>query len=111
MMFVKHADVTCEDLGQGVSRKILVAEGMMMAVEVSFEQGAVGAPHSHPHEQIGYVVTGVFEATLGDETTIIRAGDAYYVPPNLVHGVVALEQGTLLDIFTPQREDFLAATA
>ena len=67
-----------------------------------------GVPtHSHPHEQIGYVVKGSFEITLGDEKTVINAGDTYYVPPDIIHGVVALEDGVLLDIFTPQREDFL----
>ena len=106
-MIVKQADVAVTDLGQGVTRKILAADGKMMAVEVYFEKGAVGALHSHPHEQIGYVVKGSFEATLGDETTTIHAGDTYYVPPNLIHGVIALEKGILLDIFTPQREDFL----
>jgi quercetin dioxygenase-like cupin family protein len=106
-MFVKNADVTLDDLGQGVTRKILAAEGKLMAVEVYFEKGAIGAPHAHPHEQIGYVVKGSFEATLGDETSTIHAGDTYYVPPKLVHGVIALEEGILLDIFTPQREDFL----
>jgi quercetin dioxygenase-like cupin family protein len=106
-MIVKNADVTVDDLGQGVSRKILAADGKMMAVEVYFEQDAVGAAHSHPHEQIGYVVKGRFEATLGDEPIIIQAGDTYYVPPDIVHGVVALEEGVLLDVFTPQREDFL----
>ena len=106
-MIVKNVEVNLEDLGKGVSRKILASDGKLMTVEVHFEKGAVGALHSHPHEQIGYVVKGSFEATLGDEKTIIRAGDTYYVPPDIVHGVVALEEGILLDVFTPQREDFL----
>lgn len=105
-MIVKHADVQGEALGEGVSRKILASAGRLMAVEVAFEQGAVGASHSHPHEQIGYVLKGRFDITLGEEHTVITAGDTYYVPPDVVHGVVALEPGTLLDLFTPQREDF-----
>ncbi len=106
-MYVKIADVEESDLGEGVSRKILASGGDMMTVQFTFEKGAVGTPHTHVHEQVGYVLQGRFELTLGDEKTIIEAGDTYYVPSNTVHGVVALEDGVLLDVFTPQRQDFL----
>ena len=36
----------------------------------------------------------------------LSAGDTYYVCPDVKHGVVALEESIILDIFTPQREDF-----
>ncbi len=106
-MVLNNADVPFTDLGGGVSRKILASDGKLMTVEFHFQKGSVGAPHSHLHEQVGYVVKGSFEATLDGETTIIHAGDSYYVPSNVVHGVLALEDGVLLDVFTPQREDFL----
>ena len=95
------------DLGGGVSRKILAQDTDMMAVEVAFEAGAVGAVHTHPHVQISYVLSGKFEANMNGEKKIITAGDSYYTEPNLPHGVVCLEEGVLLDIFTPRREDFL----
>jgi quercetin dioxygenase-like cupin family protein len=106
-MYVKIADVPEEDLGEGVSRKILATGGSMMTAQFTFEKGAVGAPHTHVHEQVGYVLRGRFELTLGDDKTVIEAGDTYYVPSNTLHGVVALEDGVLLDVFTPQRQDFL----
>jgi quercetin dioxygenase-like cupin family protein len=95
------------DLGGGVSRKILAYDGKMMSVEVSFEKGAVGAPHSHPHEQISYVMEGKFEYAVNGEKYILEKGDTYHTLPNVIHGVVALEKGVLIDIFTPIREDFL----
>ena len=106
-MYVKISDILASDLGEGVSRKLLASGGDMMTVQFTFVQGAVGTPHTHVHEQVGYVLQGRFELTLGGEKTIIEAGDTYYVPSNTVHGVVALEDGVLLDVFTPQREDFL----
>ena len=106
-MIIKNVDIAAVDLGEGVSRKILSSGGNMMTAQFSFEKGAVGTPHTHPHEQVGYVVHGSFELTLADEKTIISTGDTYYVPSGVVHGVVALEDGVLLDVFTPQREDFL----
>ncbi len=106
-MYVKIANVEEADLGEGVTRKILASGGNMMTVQFTFEKGAVGTPHTHVHEQVGYVSRGRFELTLGDDKTIMEAGDTYYVPSNTVHGVVALEDGVLLDVFTPQRQDFL----
>ena len=106
-MYLKIADVEETNLGEGVTRKILASGGTMMTVQFAFEKGAVGTPHTHPHEQVGYVVEGRFELTYDDQETIIEAGDTYYVPSNTLHGVVALEAGVLLDVFTPQRQDFL----
>jgi quercetin dioxygenase-like cupin family protein len=50
---------------------------------------------------------GSFEFQSEGKKEIIKAGDSYYTIPNQPHGVTALEDGILLDIFTPQREDFL----
>ncbi len=106
-MIIKNADAAALDLGEGVTRKILASGGGMMTVQFDFDKGSVGYLHTHPHEQVGYVVKGCFEITLEGETTTITAGDTYYVPSGAEHGVVALEEGVLLDVFTPQREDFL----
>ena len=79
-----------------------------MTVELKFPAGAVGAKHSHPHEQIGYIVSGslVYQEE-GQPDKELHTGDTYYVSPNVVHGVQILEDTTLLDIFTPMREDFI----
>ena len=53
-MFIFHKDTTLEDLGNGVTRRILAHDGKMMAVEVNFAAGAVGPMHNHPHEQLTY---------------------------------------------------------
>lgn len=107
-MFKLYKDTEIIDLGGGLSRRILAEGTDMMAVEVSFEEGSVGAMHSHPHVQISYVLSGEFEATVGEETKIIREGDTYYTKPDVPHGVVCKKSGKLLDIFTPRRDDFLA---
>ena len=106
-MFVNNDDIKLTELGGGVSRKILAYNEELMSVEVRFEKGAVGAMHTHPHVQISYVLEGKFEATIGGETKIIAKGDTYVTEPNIEHGVVCLEAGALLDIFTPMRADFL----
>ena len=106
-MFTLHGDTELTDLGNGLKRRILSHGEDMMAVEVIFDEGAIGAMHTHPHVQISYVLEGRFEATIGEEKRIISVGDTYYTLPDVPHGVVCLEKGRLLDIFTPERKDFL----
>ena len=107
-MFVENKSIPSTDLGGGVTRKVLAYSKNLMTVELHFEKGAVGAPHSHPHEQIGYIISGklVYQEA-GCEDKILGTGDTYYVAPNVVHGVQILEETKLLDIFTPMREDFV----
>ena len=107
-MFTFKEQTRVEDLGNGVTRRILAHGGGMMAVEVTFEQDAVGPLHHHPHEQLTYVLSGRFAFTIDGETHEVGAGDTLYKKPNVVHGCVCLEPGVLLDTFTPQREDFLS---
>ncbi len=96
-----------EDLGNGIKRQVFGYNDHIMLVKAKFEVGAVGDLHEHHHTQVTYVDSGAFEMTIGAEVRIIRKGDGYYVPPHVVHGCVCLEAGTLIDAFTPHREDFL----
>lgn len=96
-----------ETMAPGVTRKILGYDDALMMVVVKFETGAVGAMHHHPHRQVTYVAAGKFDAEIDGVKRTIKAGDCFFVAPELEHGVVALEPGTLIDVFAPAREDFL----
>ncbi len=101
-------NVKSQDLGGGVSRKILNHGGKLMMVEVTMKKGGRGEVHTHPHEQISYIAAGSFEFTVGDEKQVVRKGDSLYVASNIPHGTLSLEGGSVVvDIFTPIREDFL----
>ncbi len=102
-----HQDVTPIDLGGGTERRILAYDGALMAVEVAFETGSEGAPPTHPHTQMSYVLSGSFRYSVEDESVILNPGDSVVVPGGLVHGTVCLEKGVLLDVFNPKRDDFL----
>ena len=101
------ADIQWEYAGDGIVRQIMGYDEHLMMVKVKFDQGAIGKLHQHPHTQSTYVASGSFEVTIGEEKKILKAGDGYYVAPNLPHGCVCLEAGVLIDTFTPMREDFL----
>jgi quercetin dioxygenase-like cupin family protein len=106
-LFQKENEIAWEDLGNGIQRQVFGYDERIMLVKAKFEKDAIGELHEHHHTQVTYVASGVFEMTIGDKVQIISAGDGYYVPPHVIHGCVCLEPGTLIDSFTPHREDFL----
>ncbi|MDR3258571.1 MAG: cupin domain-containing protein [Fusobacteriaceae bacterium] len=107
-MHTKNSEIIIEQVSTGIKRKILSHSEKLMLVELSMANGAQGSKHSHPHEQITYVVSGkVSFYEEGKPDSILIAGDSYYITPNSVHGLIALEDSKILDIFTPAREDFL----
>ena len=91
----------------GSTRRVVLDLPELMLVEFTFVKGGIGALHSHPHVQSSYIAEGVFDVTIDGVTQRLAAGGAYIVPSGLVHGVVAIEAGKLIDSFTPRREDFL----
>jgi len=107
-MIVQGEQVPWQTLDDSVSRRVLQTGDSLMLVEFRFKQGGVGAVHSHAeHEQVGYIVEGRFEVTLGEASRVVGPGDSYYAAHNVPHGVVALEDGVIVDAFTPVRQDFL----
>jgi quercetin dioxygenase-like cupin family protein len=105
--FISSKEIPWELTDNGVERKILGYDDELMMVCVRFEKDAVGSLHYHTHRQISYVESGRFEVTIDGKKKILEQGDCFFVAPDLVHGVVALEKGSLVDIFTPARKDFL----
>ncbi|MDR6121474.1 quercetin dioxygenase-like cupin family protein [Bacillus sp. SLBN-46] len=107
-MFTYGEQVDAVATEEGVTRKLLSQGGSLMMTEVTFRKDAVGSIHSHPHEQISYIIQGSFEFNLGGEIQQVAKGDSIYIPSDMLHGVRALEEDSIiLDVFTPQREDFL----
>ena len=104
---VADSDVAWDDVEPNIQRKIMSYTEGVMLVKVAFEVGGVGTMHKHPHLQMSYIASGAFEVTVGDDKKILREGDVYYIPSDVLHGVVCLEKGVLVDVFTPMREDFI----
>jgi len=105
--FVEDHAIDWEILGGGVKRKIMSFDERLMLVKVAFEKNAIGTLHNHPHTQISYVSKGSFEVEIDGEKKILKTGDVFYAAPGLFHGVVCLEEGELVDVFSPYREDFV----
>lgn len=105
--FLMENELPWEPLNEGVSRQIFGYDVQVMMVKVSFEAGAVGALHAHPHSQTSYVASGKFEVEIDGQKKDLSAGDGYFIAPDLMHGVKCIEAGVLVDAFSPVREDFL----
>ena len=101
------ADTVWTEVAPGNHRAVLSHRPEMMLVAFRFEEGAIGALHSHPHTQVSYVAEGAFDVTVDGVTTRLEQGSSFIVAPDLLHGVVALRKGMLIDTFTPRRDDFL----
>jgi quercetin dioxygenase-like cupin family protein len=106
-VFIRNEDIAWEEVGIGVKRKIMAYDKNLMLVKVHFETGGVGALHQHYHSQITHVESGIFEVEIDGEKKELIAGDAFYIPPNVLHGAVCKESGVLIDVFSPMREDFV----
>lgn len=105
--FIKSTDTPIEEMAPGVTRQIMGYNSDLMLVLVNFKKGGIGANHSHPHQQVTYVESGVFEVNIEGKKEILRGGDAFVVPSNADHGVICMEDGVLVDSFSPLREDFI----
>ena len=106
-LFQVENEISWEDLGNGIQRQVYGYDDKIMLAKVKFEKGAIGQLHEHPHTQVTYVESGIFQMTIGDEKKILTQGDGFYVPPHAIHGIVCLQQGMLVDVFAPIRSDFL----
>jgi len=93
----------------GLRRQVMAYSPSMMLVRHRMVKGWVGARHSHPHEQMVYIVSGylIFEYSTG--TFEAKTGDSFLVPGGVEHQARALEDSEVLDIFTPYRQDYVVA--
>ncbi|MCG6112583.1 MAG: cupin domain-containing protein [Paracoccus sp.] len=88
-------------------RTVLAHAPDLMVVRFAFGAGDQGALHSHPHVQSTYVQSGRYRFTIDDRAFEVGPGDAFIIPSGAVHGCLCLEEGILIDSFTPRRDDFL----
>ncbi len=100
-------DIEFKDADEGVVRKVLAHNDNLMVCRLHFKKGAIGKLHEHPHEQCTYIISGKFEFNIGGKKMILSQGDSTYKQAGILHGATCLEEGELLDIFTPERKDFL----
>lgn len=92
---------------KGVKLDSLAVGEKSMITKMNYVAGNFATLHKHPNEQAGYIISGKYRMTLEGKTYILQKGDSYAIPMNIEHSFEVLEDGEVVDVFTPQREDYL----
>jgi quercetin dioxygenase-like cupin family protein len=101
-----RSDWPAVEAAPGVVRRVLSCGDQMMIVEFTIQAGAQVPLHTHPHEQIGHVVSGRMTFRIGDEERELGPGDGYSVPGGVLHGATGITEVIAVDAFHPVREDY-----
>lgn len=105
--FRKYDPSLAVEMVPGVSRTMMTVGSGSMAVRIDAKKGGTVPLHTHPHEQIGFLISGKASFQIGDEIRELSPGDAYSVPGGVEHGVPNVEEDSVfLDIFSPPREEY-----
>lgn len=92
---------------KGVSLDSLSIGEKSQVTKMNYVEGNFASPHSHPHEQSGYVISGRYELMVNNKKYELTAGDTYSIPGNTLHSFKVIEAGNVIDVFTPAREDYI----
>ena len=96
-----------EHVREGVNRAAFRGEDVLMVMNW-LDPGMETNPHSHPCEQIVYVVKGRMRFVIEGKEITVDAGGMVRIPPNAVHygEPIGDEQVLNLDVFAPIRDDY-----
>ncbi len=101
-----RSDYPIYDIGDGIGFQP-VWGGKLLLNWVHFAPNRFLPNHQHPEEQLGTIIEGEMELTVGGVTRIMRTGDVYVIPPNVPHSGRTFDSTCVaLDIFSPPRSDF-----
>jgi quercetin dioxygenase-like cupin family protein len=106
-VFEKCSDDGYRNPLSGVEQKTLVHGEKTLMVEFRLEKGAALPVHSHPHEQIGYLVQGRMQLTIGTEIHDVAPGDSWCIPGGVFHNAEIIEDSVAVEVFAPVREEYL----
>jgi quercetin dioxygenase-like cupin family protein len=106
----KNSDVEAIEVEPGRKRRLIHTDHLMVVVW-DFTGGPwenPDAPHSHPHEQVAYIVEGEILFFLSEEMQRLGTGDMVAIPANVPHSIQLVSSHVrLIDSFTPLRQEFL----
>lgn len=108
-IFVRREDAIKKTF-KGVNLDSLAVGEKSMVTKMNYVRGDFATLHTHPHEQCGYVISGTYHLIVDGEEkidVIMHPGDTYAIPGNTPHSFEVIEGGEVVDVFTPQRDDYL----
>ena len=106
---VRWPEVPAENMNPLFDRQYVVGDQVMVA-RISMKRGCIVPQHSHRHEQISHVLSGVLRFLIDGKEITLGAGELLFIPPHVSHSAEALEDSVAIDTFTPPREDWINKT-
>ena len=91
---------------QGVKRTDLmrhdfsVSGSEVIQVRVDFAAGVAFPPHSHPGEEIAYVIEGLLEYQIGKPPVTLKASKALFIPAETIHAAKNVGCGNAAELAT-----------
>ncbi|TAL33173.1 MAG: cupin domain-containing protein [Spirochaetes bacterium] len=107
-MFNREEGDGYKTAAKGIRMKTTVSGEKTHMTSFILEKGNLLPFHSHPHEQTGFLVSGLIMLTIGKESFETRPGDSWCIPSGVEHGAEILEDSVAIEVFSPPREDYLA---
>lgn len=104
--FVSPQEIEQIEMLEGVHRRTMAITDEAMLCQFLLEAGSTVPTHSHMNDQVGYVVSGKIEMTIGSQIRKLVPGDSYAIPGGISHSALALEDSWVIDVFSPPREDY-----
>jgi quercetin dioxygenase-like cupin family protein len=95
-MTVPGAVDLIRQMAKSVGDRVLIGAGTVIDAE--------SAAHSHPHDQMAWVVYGRLRVRAGEEEFEVTRGDSFVIRGSVIHQATALEPSHVIDIFTPYRD-------
>jgi len=98
-----------EQITDKITRQYVHGKNAMLA-RFLIKKGGIVPLHSHPNEQITYIISGSVKVTIKETVYTVSAGEVLIIPPNVPHMFEALEDTIDIDVFTPPRQDWIEGT-
>jgi|MudIll2142460700_1097286.scaffolds.fasta_scaffold1996325_1 quercetin dioxygenase-like cupin family protein len=105
MFLGKLGDGKEEKIIEGVTRRLLTTGEKIQVFMLEMKGGTPVPEHSHPHEQAGYIIQGVFEVNIGGQKGILKKDGCFRIPSNTPHSGYVHEDTFLLDVYSPPRSE------
>jgi quercetin dioxygenase-like cupin family protein len=101
-----------ETVREGVTRTAFRGDNALMVMNW-LQPGMEVRPHSHPFEQLAYILSGRVKFTIGEDVVEVGPGEVVRIPPDVVHcgEPIGDEVAVNLDVFAPVRDDYRHLTA
>jgi len=100
-------EIAIESLNPLLGRQLVVGQNIMLA-RVLLKKGCVVPEHSHPNEQVTYILEGALKFWIDGREILVNAGETLTIPPNMPHKAEAMEDTVDLDVFYPPRADWMS---